>query len=598
MFNLLKKYLRLPPLNRIVTQFIFSHVFLASGSIALVGLFLLTETNSFVRQSVNEKNIDKAITIKSEIVSFVNNSFSILSFATEFPDIYSMEKFRQELTLNSLLVKYDYYRNLFVADSTGAIVASTVLGERLSAEFDTERYTGLQQDEQSVSPVYIKENEPRITVTTPIRQFDRFTGFLIAELSVNFIWDLVDELSREIPGGLVYILDDKGTVIAHPNRRAVYGQHNYSDLLFVQNLTGGEEGIGSFINPEGERTICAYAPVQELHWGVVVSQPESVAFEIFRDILTRLIIIIVASTILASLLAVVITRNLVSPLNSLVMSVKRVQEGSLPSRVKVPKTEELATLATEFNRMTENLEKVQKKLQKAERLATMSKFASVVAHEIRNPFNSIVINMQILKRGMVRRQSPEHLEKFMEIIDSEIRRVDTLIKNYLSLSKPPEFNPVSSDINVLLDELIILLHARAVKQGIRIEHTYDRESMKITIDENQIKQACLNIMLNAFEAMPEGGTLTVALLLDHKNEKHPNTLKLAFTDTGTGIPADKITDVFDYFYTLKKGGTGLGLAVTRQIIQGHDGFIEIERSSDEGTTVSIYLPISTSTALS
>ncbi len=591
MYESLKKILFLAK-NKIVTRFILSHVFLVAASISLVGLFLLTAVNSFIRDSVNSSNLEKAKAASSEIVSFVDNSFNILSFATDFPDISNMERFRQELTLGKMLIAHDYYRNIFVVDTTGSFVASTELGSRLT-EFSDENLNPAEYREgRYVSSVFIEENEPRITVTSPIYQFEQYVGFLAAEVSLNIIWDLVDSLSLDISGGLVYILNDEGIVIAHPDRRLVYGQENLGQLEFVEKLMRGEEGTGRYFDPQqnDEAIICAYTSVKDLNWGIVVAQSESIAFAVYREILKKLIIIIIGSIVTASLLAVVITQNLVRPLNSLVQSVKRVYEGNLPNRVAVPKTEELALLATEFNSMIDNLESVQKRLQDAERLATMSKFASVVAHEIRNPFNSIVINMQILKRGMARKESGEKLEQFMEIIDSEIRRIDGLIKNYLSLAKPPDYNPEPTDINVLVDELIILLHARAVKQSIRISREFDHESLEINVDKHQAKQAFMNVMLNAFHAMPKGGKLKVSIQVNHSSKKHPDAVMFSFSDTGIGIPPENLSKVFDYFFTSRQGGTGLGLAVTQQIVQGHNGDIEVKSQPGKGTTISIFLP--------
>ena len=124
----LDKIFRKLLLNRIVSQFIFSHVLLVTLSIALVGIFLLTATNNFMRESVNNRNLEKATTTAREIYSFVQNTFTILTFATGFQDINAMESFRQELALNRLKIDYQFYRDIYVIDTTGTVVASTELG--------------------------------------------------------------------------------------------------------------------------------------------------------------------------------------------------------------------------------------------------------------------------------------------------------------------------------------------------------------------------------------------------------------------------------------------------------------------------------------
>ena len=336
--------------------------------------------------------------------------------------------------------------------------------------------------------------------------------------------------------------------------------------------------------------ICAYIPVPELYWGVVVAQDEAVALAVSREILTRLIFIIIGSIILASVLGIVITRNLVQPLKSLVEGAQNVSKGALHSRITIPRTDELATLAKEFNIMTENLEKTQSKLQMAEQLATVSKFASVIAHEIRNPFNSIVINIQVLKRGMEKKENKERLEQYLEIIDSEIKRIDDLIENYLNISRPQEFKPESIDIDVLLDELILANHAKAVKQHIKVERKSELESPNIVGDQDKLKQAFLNIILNSFQAMLDGGKLKISVTDTQHNWRKQTYVKVIFEDSGVGIDSSNMPNVFDYFYTSKTKGTGLGLPVTKQIIEMHYGSIDIISTPSHGTTVIINLP--------
>jgi len=592
MITFLKKILPKNIFNKIVSQFIFSYVFLVSLSIVFVGFFLITETNNFIKKSVSENQLEIARRSAKEIYYFVHNTFDILSYATTTNEINEMQPFKQQRILDELQINNKFYRKIFVVDTTGSIISTTEIGVKDTLYKETEIYNSASQLSQYISPVNIKDKRPVITVARRIMQFERKVGILAAEVDVSFIWELVDSLSYNVPGGLVFIVSDKGKVIAHPNRILVYNNEDFSGLPFMGHLLSYNEGTRLFKDPynNNEPMLCAYKPVEELRWGIVVSQTKSEAFAVSRGILIKLIYIVIGSIIFASILGILITRNLVQPLKRLVEGVQRVSEGAVPGRIDIPRTDELATLAHEFNNMTENLEKIRKKLQMAERHATMTRFASVVAHEIRNPFNSIVINMRVLKRGMEKHENPERLEQYMEMIDQEINRIDGLIRNYLSLTKPGEFKPAPTDLNVLLDDLILSHHAKAVNQSIRIERESEEESLIIPADADQLKQAFLNIILNSIQAMPDGGMLKIAVLVHHDNKKHPSTVKVLFQDTGVGIKPEHLPDVFEFFYTSKPSGTGLGLAVTQQIIRMHHGTIEITSAPNHGTTVSVYLP--------
>ncbi|MCP4723678.1 MAG: HAMP domain-containing protein [bacterium] len=593
MRKLKNKIASMPFWNKLVSQFIFSHVMLASLSIAIVGIFLISGTNSYVRRKVRETNLEKVRNSASEISYYVNNTLNLLTFTAKLPRFFS-QSFIQEQTLNQMALDFDYFNSICVVDTNLIVLSSTKIGESNNEYPDPEFYNEAAGKERHISQVLIVNTLPMIRVAFPINEFDNFVGLLIAEIRLHFIWELVDDLSGEIEDGMMYLVSSDGTVIAHQDRKIVWNRENYSKFPFISNLNTGNEGTDSYIDTEMNNLsmICAYTPVEELNWGVVIIQSEEKAFEVSSRMLNDFIFLIIGSIILASLIGIHITRNMAQPLKFLVEGVKRVSKGSLLETIKVPKTDELATLATEFNKMTENLLEIQTKLKQAERLATVSKFASVVAHEIRNPFNSIVINMQVLKRGMNKGDKREKVEKLMDVIDSEIRRIDGLIQNYLSLTRQREIRKEPVEINSVIDEVILSQHERAVKDKIKIKRNSDIESINIPVDSDQIKQAVLNIILNAFDSMPEGGDLTIGIMDKHDNAEHSDKIVLSFEDAGCGIPKENISEVFDFFYSLKHGGTGLGLAVTKQIINSHNGEIEIYSEVDKGTTVLVYLPIS------
>ncbi|MFC1565268.1 ATP-binding protein [candidate division KSB1 bacterium] len=591
MKKLFSKILSVTFWNKLVSQFILSHVILASLSIAVVGIFLISGTNSYVRQKVRETNLEKVRNSSSEISYYVNNTLNLLSFTAKLPGFFS-DLVRQERTLNRMAVEFDYFNSICVVDTNLTVLSSTEIGESNSNYSDPDFYFEASGKERHVSQVLFVNNLPMIRVALPIREFEEFAGLLIAEIKLYFIWELIDRLSAEIEDGLMYIVSSEGTVIAHSDRKIVLNRENYSEFPFISDLISGNEGTSAYIDTKmnNRSMICAYTPVTELSWGVVIIQSEEKAFEVSSKLLNDFIFLIIGSIILASLIGIQITRNMAQPLRFLVAGVKKVSEGSLLETIKVPRTEELATLATEFNKMTENLREIQKKLKQAERLATVSKFASVVAHEIRNPFNSIVINMQVLKRGMHQGDKREKVEKLMDVIDSEIRRIDGLIQNYLSLTRPRELSKEPTDINAVLDDVILAQHERAEKLNVSINRKTDNDSLIIRLDADQIKQAVLNIMINSFEAMPDGGRLLIELRENHDYTEHSDKILLLFEDTGVGIPNENISEVFDFFYSLKKGGTGLGLAVTKQIIESHQGEIEITSEVNKSTSVYIYLP--------
>ena len=239
----------------------------------------------------------------------------------------------------------------------------------------------------------------------------------------------------------------------------------------------------------------------------------------------------------------------------------------------------------------------QLKLRRVERLAAMSKFATLVSHEIRNPLNSMNINMQILKREMENPSGDsEKKQKYFNIITSEINRMENLIKNFLMISRPPRVDFLPNDLHSILDEVILMHKANAEQQNVRIKKEYYDRKVMANVDRDQMKQVFHNIIINAFQAMPEGGDLIIRTSikrLRNRLDQIVRTIRIEFIDSGIGIPKDKIKDIFEVYYTMKKTGTGLGLAIARQIIEGHFGTIQVKSEVGEGTRLIVNIPIKT-----
>ncbi|KPK88809.1 hypothetical protein AMJ80_10605, partial [bacterium SM23_31] len=242
MITFFKKILPKHLFNKIVTQFIFSYIFLVSLSIALVGFLLLTETNNFIKKSVSENQLEIARRSAERIYYFVHNTFNNLLYAATTNEINEMQPFRQQRILDELQINNDFYRKIFIVDTTGCIISTTEIGAKNTRFEETEIYNSASQVSQYISPVNIKGDRLVITISRRIMQFDRYVGILAAEVDISFTWELVDSLSYNVPGGLVFIVSDKGKVIAHPNRTLIYNNEDFSDLPFMEHLLSYNEG--------------------------------------------------------------------------------------------------------------------------------------------------------------------------------------------------------------------------------------------------------------------------------------------------------------------------------------------------------------------
>jgi PAS domain S-box-containing protein len=233
--------------------------------------------------------------------------------------------------------------------------------------------------------------------------------------------------------------------------------------------------------------------------------------------------------------------------------------------------------------MEEKLRQTQEQLLQSEKLAAMGRLTSQIAHELNNPLYGIMNTLELLKTEI----SPESKRrKILEMALSETVRLSDLLRKMLSFSKPDEEEKQPTDINVILDEILLLHEKQLRENSIRITSLFDEGLPKAFASKNQLRQVFLNMVSNARDAMPEGGTLTVSTHLES------GKIHIEISDTGTGIAQEHLDKIFEAFFTTKASvkGVGLGLSVCYGFIRDHGGDIQVRSEEGEGTTFTITLP--------
>jgi len=318
------------------------------------------------------------------------------------------------------------------------------------------------------------------------------------------------------------------------------------------------------------------------------------------------------SAIILLIILFSITSSIIHPVKSLAEATKRIANGDLNHKVVIPYRDEIGELAQSFNQMTENLKKANQKLLQwgktlekrveertrelkeaqdsliqSAKLASLGKMAAGVAHEINNPLTSILLNTHLLLESL---EPDDPRRESLEMIAEETTRCASIVKGLLEFARQSPPKKRKTDINSLLLNTVKLLENQAAFQNIEIKKNLAPDLPPLELDSNKVKQVFWNMMINAAEAMPRGGTLaiTTRLSTDKNDKKH---VEIIFSDTGIGIPKENIPKLFDPFFTTKVSGTGLGLAVSYGIIKQHKGNIQVESQVGRGSTFIISLPV-------
>src|SRR6202050_3802085 len=236
-------------------------------------------------------------------------------------------------------------------------------------------------------------------------------------------------------------------------------------------------------------------------------------------------------------------------------------------------------------RDVESLERIGNQLQVSERLAALGRVTAGVAHEVKNPLNSMRLWLEVLKANMPVEPEPQQAVK---MLDSEIDRLDRAVKTFLNFTKPLEIKLEETDLRLLLDDVLEAARPTIAKAGIELRVDLPAEFPHVLVDGQLIHQAVLNLLLNASDFTSPGGTISLSL------RRHGDFAVIAVADSGTGISPENQKKIFQLFFTTRPGGTGIGLANTFRFVQLHNGRIEFESEPGRGTTFRLELPLARS----
>jgi signal transduction histidine kinase len=279
------------------------------------------------------------------------------------------------------------------------------------------------------------------------------------------------------------------------------------------------------------------------------------------------------------------TRRLLGPLERVTQRAKAVARGDLTPQPTERTNDEIGELATAFERMVSAVAKAQNRALANERLAAIGKMAAHVTHEIRNPLSSISLNIELLEENLAEAGIGGESKSLLGAITREVQRLEHLSEEYLRVARLPQPRMESEDLASKVREIVGFAKPEMDRSGLGLELDVAQDIPLVLFDEGQIRQAILNVLRNAREAMSDGGTISVYVRAEGMS------VVVGVDDEGSGIPEDVRSRIFDPFFSTKGEGTGLGLAITRQIIEAHGGSIAVDPREEGGTSFRLLLPI-------
>lgn len=448
--------------------------------------------------------------------------------------------------------RYGCYEELFILDPRGECLATT--GSSMENRADQGYFRRAEAGETVVTDIHVSStlNRPTMLISIPIRsKRGKVIGVFGARISLQTINKIMQDLKLGRTGES-YLVNREGYFITESKFEPGYTLKKRISTQGVEDCLRGNSGVGEYRDYRGETVLGAYQWIEDRGWALMAEQDRAEAFERIYHLRDRMLLIGGVACLFVVLVAFQLSRVIVGKLET-------------ADRELVKKQEELITSG---------------------KLAAIGEMAKDVAHEINNPLTTMKSLIYSLHQEF---KPADPRKRDTEIILDEIDKVNTLTLRFLQFARPkePELSP--GDVNQILEKVVLLFQSQIGSQGIEVKKDLDPNLPLVMIDPHQMGQAFVNLIMNAVQAMPEGGTLRISTRTE-SFDRAP-FVEVRIGDTGGGIPESTAERIFDPFFTTKTSGTGLGLAITKGIIEHHSGRIGFDSRPGEGTVFSVALPI-------
>jgi len=609
-------------MKKISSKLILLLILSSLAPLLLFGIISILSSRNTAYKSISEGNLNVALRASEQIDLYATNGIRILNAIAQNINRTNLNDWQKETIIKNYVNNFAEFESISVTDRTGRIVVTSELDGVLENESATEAFLtvskppsylppqvgekkggGILKKEVYKSEVFISDNlVPLMTIAVPIIRLNEFEGMIAGEINLTNMWRLVDSI-RIGNSGFAFVVSKSGLLIAHGDSSSkvrVIQEENLKDMDIVKSVLRGESTVSFYKDYRGIKMLGVSAAIKSLGWGIVIEQPVAEAYasatRLSYELTVMVILFLIVITVIGYLGG---NRYLLTPIANLMGGTREIAQGIFGKKVAINTGDEFSELAKSFNYMSEKLIELQEDIRKKEREATIGKIASGIVHDLKHPVRSIENNSKLISRLY---SDEEYRKTFNNIMERELLNINRFLDDLHELSspKPLEFVPVNPEGLVI--NVIESVYVEAKNSGVEIIKEYhpssppykggEKGEVKVSADKFALERVFKNIVMNAIQAMPNGGSLTIDCHCDTESSSGEAIpfLNISFQDTGIGIPPDTLKTIFEDYKTTKKKGLGLGLAISKKIINQHNGTITAESTPQKGTTFTIKLP--------
>jgi len=536
------------------------------------------------RESVVNGNQNVAVRAAEEIRRYVVTNAELLkALAADLQDT-GLDKRQQDQILKNYVLQFREFREITLFDESDAVIVSSRVGK---PRITIPRTAQLAIGGVVMSPMRVDEDLlPTSVFAIHLTRLNQPAGWLAGEFSLEEMWRMVDQI-RIGDHGFAMVVAPGGELVAHgdPDKKALVAQtRNMSGHPLFAAARARQETTPvaqEYVDEDGRSDLGVAARIAQLGWTVIVEQPTREAYASAAVLTRQLIVSISVALLVMIVVGYLFGRSFIDPILGLKRATQDVAAGQLDARVNVRRTDELGDLGEAFNTMADRLAKLQEEVKRQERQAMFGRVAAGLVHDLSHPIQNIGNSTRLLLRDDV---DLESREMFRRTIERELQTLKRFMEDLRHVVKPKPIERFAMDINGSVAEMVESMRGEGERNGITVDATYAPGPLVIEGDRFALGRVYRNLITNAIQATEPGGRVTIA------TARAGDQVEIIVTDTGSGIPAERLSAIFDDFVTTKRRGLGLGLAISKRIVEQLDGTITVESEMGRGTSFTLRFP--------
>jgi signal transduction histidine kinase len=554
----------------------------AVGPLVIYGAVSLYQLQAGTRQSVTEGNLRVGRQVAEQIRQYIRNNERVLKSIGVELRTPGVEQWQRSRILKDYVLEFPEFREITMFDAGGRVMATS--------RFDKPRVSIPNASDVGSDGVYVaplrQDDDGLPTTTIAIRAADvgQESAWVVGEIALEELWRVVDRI-RVGQTGYASLLGEDLRIVAHGNpnkkRLAASPEQKSAEQEFVRTRGTEKEASGRYRDETGQEMLAAMSRVEDLNWTVVVEQPTTEAFGIAERLQRNLLVVIGLALMGTMTLGWLWGRSFITRIFALTKATQAIAEGRMDERVALSGSDEIHQLGESFNSMADRLVQLQEDVRKQERQAMFGRIAAGLVHDLSHPIQNIGNSCKLIQKMF---DDMEYRDIFKRTVEREMVVIKRVLDDLRNIAKPIPLERFPVDVDRSIEEVAESMQQPAETAGVTLRTELAAQGAYIEADVFALGRVYRNLIINAIQATAPGGLVAVA------TELRGEIVQIRVYDTGCGIPPDRLGKIFEDFVTTKRRGLGLGLAISKKVVEQLGGEISVASESGKGTTFTIEFP--------